>query len=204
MSLIELSWTANENYQQQHQRVQNHWHLDDEENYVVVTRLKSQTTLYYDTLFYGKHFHQRPRQRNNHKDDEKVVLRNVLQEIADDYLGAVGRLWHNKHSLSSWSAEEEFSTMQNTKFKTTNTKYKTTIQNKNTKYKTKRRHKKHSLYFWSAEAEFSSLASPTSSSGTSSNTTIVISSQCDYSKVFQTKPHTVHVKLKTDHISLSH
>ena len=62
--------------------------MDDEENYV--TRLKSQTTLYYDTLFYGKHFHQRPRQRNNHKDDEKVVLRNVLQEIADDYLGAVG------------------------------------------------------------------------------------------------------------------
>ena len=61
--------------------------MDDEENYVVVTRLKSQTTLYYDTLFYGKHFHQRPRQRNNHKDDEKVVLRNVvLQEIADDYL----------------------------------------------------------------------------------------------------------------------
>ena len=42
-------------------------------------------------FIYDKHFHHRPRQRNNHNDDEKVVLRNmVLQEIADDYLGAVG------------------------------------------------------------------------------------------------------------------
>ena len=42
-------------------------------------------------FIYDKHFHHRPRQRNNHKDVEKVVLRNVvLQEIADDYLGAVG------------------------------------------------------------------------------------------------------------------
>ena len=94
-------------------------------------------------FLYGKHFHHRPRQRNNHKDDEKVVLRNVVvQEIADDYLGVVGD--YDTTSTPSLPGQLKRSSppckMQNTKYKMQNKKYK--IQNteykiQNTKYKTK-------------------------------------------------------------------
>ena len=78
-----------------------------------------------------------------YKDDEKVVLRNVVvQEIADDYLGVVGD--YDTTSTPSLPGQLKRSSppckMQNTKYKMQNKKYK--IQNteykiQNTKYKTK-------------------------------------------------------------------